>query len=110
MANAKESTILYYLYLIKCFSHLVIGWWSCWHSGCLGQGAGACRTLMRGFPCASPLPCQGITYCAGALGVADARDTLLYALCAHTLTNPAEELGPGGTVPILGEPERNANG
>ncbi|GFR47515.1 hypothetical protein Agub_g9147, partial [Astrephomene gubernaculifera] len=34
---------------------------------------------------------QGITYSAGALGVRDARDALLGALCSHTLLPPGED-------------------
>ncbi|GIL51117.1 hypothetical protein Vafri_7207, partial [Volvox africanus] len=34
---------------------------------------------------------QGITYSAGALGVMEARDALLHALCAHTLLPPGED-------------------
>ncbi|GIL51116.1 hypothetical protein Vafri_7207, partial [Volvox africanus] len=44
-------------------------------------------------PLSSPCPgCdQGITYSAGALGVMEARDALLHALCAHTLLPPGED-------------------
>ncbi|GIL75246.1 hypothetical protein Vretifemale_5026 [Volvox reticuliferus] len=34
---------------------------------------------------------QGVTYSAGALGVVEARDALLHALCAHTLLPPGED-------------------
>ncbi|KAG2500662.1 hypothetical protein HYH03_001428 [Edaphochlamys debaryana] len=51
--------------------------------------------LMRGL--------QGMTYSAGALGLREPRDTLLHALCAHTLLPPGEDdmaaamaLGPPG--------------
>ena len=45
---------------------------------------------------AAALPGQGITYCAGALAIAPARDSLLQTLCGFTLTNPDPDVVVGG--------------